>query len=203
MTEEKIKHSEKEMHKEEHKNNSKSMELKDGLRKSTAKGLEDGLKKESEEDIKKAEEKTDKKEQKKEETKVKKDKAFARGANMPISKKHSIFICRFIKGKSIDEAIKILQEVVKMRRAVPFTGEIPHRKGMMSGRYPVNAAKEFIILLKGLKGNASVNGLDLEKTRIELASATWGRRPLRRGSRKAKRTEVLLIARELNSEVKK
>ena len=117
--------------------------------------------------------------------------------------KHSTFICKLIKGKKIDEAIGILEEVVKMKRAVPFTGEIPHRKGnIMAGRYPINASKEFILLLKGLKGNATTNGLDIERTRISIASATWGRRPMRKGSRKAKRTNVILMAKEFQEEKK-
>lgn len=135
--------------------------------------------------------------------KPKKEMAVTRGSNAQISMKHSTHICRLIKGKKIDEAMKILDEVIKMKRAVPFRGEIPHRKGrMMSGRYPINASKEFITLLKGLKGNAVVNGLDPDKVIISSASATWGRRPMRRGSRRAKRTNVTLIVKEFAKEKK-
>src|SRR3989344_1690252 len=90
--------------------------------------------------------------------KIKKSEAVAFGVSLPISKKHSMYICKFIKGKSIDKAISELEEVLKMKRAIPFKGDIPHRKGkMMSGRYPINASKYFINLLKGLKGNVLVN----------------------------------------------
>jgi len=108
-----------------------------------------------------------------------------------------MYICRFIKNKSIDKAILDLEQVIKLKRAIPFKGEIPHRKGMMSGRYPVKASKLFINLLKGLKGNISVNNLDLDKTVIYFASANWASRPLRREGRKAKRTSVTLKAREI------
>ena len=47
-------------------------------------------------------------------------------------------------------------------------GEIPHRKGkgMMSGRYPLNAVKDFIMLLKSLKANAINHEIELEKVKL-------------------------------------
>ena len=148
---------------------------------------------------------TEKKEEKKTETKKavekkpKKHEAIANGVSLPISKKHGMYICTFIKGKKIDSAIADLQDVLKYKRAVPFKGEIPHRKGkgMMSGRYPISASKEFITLLKGLKGNVIVNGMDLDKTVIAEASSSWASRPARKNSRKAKRSHIILKAREI------
>ena len=155
---------------------------------------------------------TEKKEEKKTETKDKKEKksekpkkheAIAHGRALPISKKHGMYLCAFIKGKKIDSAISDLQEVLKFKKAVPFKGEIPHRKGkgMMSGRYPISASKEFIILLKGLKGNVLVNGMDLEKTIIAEASSSWASRPARRNSRRAKRSHIILKAREIGGKI--
>ncbi len=133
-------------------------------------------------------------------TKIKKDFAIARGFGLHISKRHGMYICAFIKGKTIDSAIADLQQVIILKKAVPFKGEIPHRKGkgMMSGRYPVDASKLFIPMLKTLKGNASVNGLDLIKTRITSASTHLAPRPQRRGGEKGKRAHVILEAREVN-----
>lgn len=131
--------------------------------------------------------------------KAKKEEAIARGASLPISKKHSMYIGYFIKGKTIDGAIQQLQEVIKFKRAIPFKGEIPHRSdpGMMSGRYPVSASGHFINMLKALKGNAIVNGLDIDKTRIASVSASWAHRPQKRGGARFKRTNVVMIAREI------
>ncbi|MFH1290131.1 MAG: uL22 family ribosomal protein [Nanoarchaeota archaeon] len=146
----------------------------------------------------KAEEKKEspKKEEPKKEIK-KKEEAIARGAGLPVSKKHSMYICRFIKNKKIDDAIADLEKVTKLKKAIPYKGEIPHRKGdMTSGRYPVKAAGYFINLLKGLKGNVITNQMELEETRIVIASASWANRPMRRGGRSAKRTNVLLKAKE-------
>jgi len=126
----------------------------------------------------------------------KKDLAIAHGRNFHASMKNCSYICRFIKNKSIDTAINDLEEVIKMKKPVPFKGEIPHRKGkkMMSGRYPIKAAKMFINLLKSLKGNVLVNQMDLDKTKITIASASWAERPMKSGGRKFKRTNILVKA---------
>lgn len=137
--------------------------------------------------------------------KVKKTEAIARGHDLRASKKHCMYICSFIKHKQIDQAIRELQEVIAMKRAIPFKGEIPHRKGkaMMAGRYPVKVSGQFIYLLKGLKGNVIAGNMDLEKTRIAEASASWASRPQKRGGMRFKRTNVILKAKEITSEAKK
>ncbi|MDP3881625.1 MAG: hypothetical protein Q8Q31_01975 [Nanoarchaeota archaeon] len=136
---------------------------------------------------------------KKEAIKVKKEEAIAHGLHLHASKKHCMYICSYIKDKSIDKALLDLQEVIKMKKPIPFKGEIPHRSypGMMSGRYPVKASKQFIYILKALRGNAITNGLELEKTKIVLASANWASRPQKRGGARFKRTHVLLKAKEI------
>ena len=165
--------------------------------------------KESKEMPAKLEQKTDEKSiEKKEDNKPKidlkkKDEAVARGLNLHASKKHCMYISNFIKGKSIDRSIKELGEVIKFKRAIPFKGEIPHRSqpGIMSGRYPIKASKQFISLLKGLKGNAETNGLDLNKTRIYFASSTWDSRPSKKGGMRFKRAFVVLKAKEFNKNI--
>jgi ribosomal protein L22 len=129
----------------------------------------------------------------------KKDEAVAKGVSLHMSKRHGMYISSFIKGKKIDEAISMLEDVVKMNRAVPFKGEIPHRKGMMSGRYPINASKLFIQLLKGLKGNVVVNGMDLDKTRIFFAHSTFAQRH-RKKLGNSKRAHITLKAKEFNAQ---
>ena len=136
----------------------------------------------------------------------KKDEALARGVALPLSKKQCMALCRFIKHKNVDAALAALQEVIAFKRAVPMKGEIPHRHGMMSGRYPVKAAKHFVNLVKGLKGNIMLAGLALDKARIVWASASWASRPQKRDGARFKRTHVVLKAREValpSTEVKK
>lgn len=145
--------------------------------------------------------KEEKKDKKKEQPKIiKKEIAVARAKNVHMSKKHGMYISSFIKNKSIDNAIADLEQVIKLKKIVPFKGEIPHRKGpgMMSGRYPVNASKIFITTLKGLKGNVIVNGMDLEKTRIITSATSWASRPARSGGRRFKRCHLVITAKEAN-----
>jgi len=151
------------------------------------------------------EKKTEKEAKKKtREKKPKRDEAIVNAKDVPISTKHSIAICNFIRGKGIEEANFMLQEVVKMKKALPMKGEIPHRKGkIMSGRYPINAAKQFIKLLKQLNANANVNGLEIEKGKIEC-KANRASRPYRRsGSERFKRTHVTLRLKEKAEKTKK
>lgn len=152
-----------------------------------------------------AEVKTDatevKEEKKKTEKKqiIKKEKAIVNGNDLGISKKHSMAICDYIRGKEIENMIVDLEKVVSLTRPIPMRGEIPHRKGnIMSGRYPVNASKVFIKLLKTLNANCSVNGL--ENPRITVAIANDASRPFKRGgSMRFKRTNVHLEASELKN----
>jgi ribosomal protein L22 len=134
--------------------------------------------------------------------KPKKTEAVARLVSAHASKRHCMYIGNFIKGKTVDAAMADLNDVIAMKKIVPFKGEIPHRKGkIMSGRYPINASKIFIAMLKALKGNILVNGLDLEKTRIVSVVSNWASRP-RRANGKAKRAHVEVIARQLDAPVK-
>ncbi len=145
---------------------------------------------ELEEEKEKIKEKTEKKKERVEKTK--KTEAVVNGRDLRISTKHAIAICRFIRGKEVDVAVGLLEEVAKLKRAVPMKGEIPHRrgKGMMSGRYPVKAALEFIRLLKSLKANAVANELELENVRISC-KANIASRPYRRfGQGRFKRSHV-------------
>ncbi len=141
----------------------------------------------------------EKKEEKKEAPKIaKKHEAITKGNNLRCSLKHCMYICAFIKKKQIDTAIEELQEVLKFKRVIPFKGEIPHRKGkIMAGRYPIKAISQFIPMLKTLRGNVLANQMDLDKTRIYFASASWASRPAKRRGRRFKRTNVVLKAKEV------
>lgn len=135
---------------------------------------------------------------------TKKNVAVARGHGLHMSKRHGMYVCAFIRGKTIDQALADLEQVKLFKRAVPFKGEIPHRKGkgMMSGRYPISAISLFIPMLKTLKGNIMVNGMDVTKARITTASANLAPRPRRRGGEKGKRAYIILEAREPTADSK-
>jgi ribosomal protein L22 len=163
------------------------------------------VKKEEKIEEKKEETKVEQKEEKKEITKkqekkiAKKNEAIVNGVSLPISTKTSAAICKFIKGKTIEKAITDLNEVLKFKRVIPMTGEIPHKKGkgVMSGRYPLKAIGYFIRMLKNLQANAAVNGLE-EPVIVEAipnrASLPYGRF----GSIRRKRTHVKIKVAEKN-----
>lgn len=152
------------------------------------------------EDKKETNEKSEKKEKKKPEVKkVIKEEVSINAQNVHISSKKSFAICKFIKGKTIEKAIEDLEKVLDKKIAVPMKGEIPHKKSVKgvasgSGRYPQNATKEFIVLLKSLQGNA--NNHDVDEPVIVEAVANFGDRPLGRFGRwQRKRTHIKIKAR--------
>ncbi|MEA3414288.1 MAG: hypothetical protein U9Q99_02070 [Nanoarchaeota archaeon] len=135
--------------------------------------------------------------------KVKKTEVSVNVSNISTSTKYSTAICKFINYKTIEQAIKDLEEVAELRKPVPMKGEIPHRKGrIMSGRFPVKASKQFIILLKGLQANAIQH--DLEYPIINLAVANKGTTVYGgRGRTQKKRTNIKIIAIEKKQKEKK
>lgn len=138
-----------------------------------------------------------KKSEAKKETKPKKvcTEAKVNAADAPISTRHSVDLCKFIKNKEIEKAIGELEEVVAKRRALPMKGEFAHRKGkgMMSGKYPQNSTKYFIKLLKSLQANSNAN--DIKDPVIVEAIANLAPRPRGRfGRYQRKRTHITLVA---------
>ncbi|MCZ7357320.1 MAG: 50S ribosomal protein L22 [Candidatus Methanoperedens sp.] len=95
--------------------------------------------------------------------------AKAIGKELPISRKHAHEISSAIRGMKIDIARGFLEDVSNLKRAVPykrFTRNVPHRRGMCTGRYPQKAAKEFLKVLTNVESNARYKGLDSENMRI-------------------------------------
>lgn len=124
-----------------------------------------------------------------------KKRAYAclNGNNLSISTKEGLHICDMIRYKKVDDAIKMCEEVTTMKRAVPMHNrECGHKKGMMGGRYPVNASKEFVKLLKNLRANAIYHGLEIENCIISECKTNMAARPYKRGGAKAKRSHVFL-----------
>jgi large subunit ribosomal protein L22 len=155
----------------------------------------------------KTETKVEVKEEKPQEKKVEQKDKITRVyfKNVPISTKHSMDLCRFIKNKNPSKAIRQLEQVMIQKMALPMRGEIPHRKGKSKnnprGRYPTKSTKQFIKALKNLIANAKVKTMDVEKLSIYLAKADLASRPVRAtrlgfGPKKFKRTNFVIEARE-------
>jgi len=173
----------------------KQIDVKQPLPKQEKKKKVEEISSNAVDDIKevKKEVKVDKKKKVPEKPKVKKTEATVNVENLHLSTKQCTAICKFIKYKKIPQAIRDLEEVSKLKKPVPMKGELPHQKGIMSGKYPAKASKEFIILLKSLASNAETN--DLVEPVIKEAIANIGVRPYGRFGRiRRKRTHVFLKA---------
>jgi large subunit ribosomal protein L22 len=76
--------------------------------------------------------------------------ARAIGREMSISPRHSIVICRHIKGWRLERAKDFLAEVIELKSPVPDTryGGSGHRRGKVGpGRFPEKAAKQILKVL--------------------------------------------------------
>ena len=136
--------------------------------------------------------KTEKKE-KKQIPKEKKDTAMVNGISLPISTKDSVAICKFIRNKPLDKALEDLDQVLNFKRAIPMNKGFPHRKGkgMMAGRYHTKPVGFFIRLLKDLKSNSNMNGID-EPIIVEAVPNRAARPYGKFGRVQRKRTHILV-----------
>ncbi|MGB9622596.1 MAG: 50S ribosomal protein L22 [Candidatus Bathyarchaeia archaeon] len=98
--------------------------------------------------------------------------AIASARDLRVSPKAAREVCRFVRGMELEKAKKVLQEVIDLKRSVPFfrhDKKIPHRAGVQgydAGRYPVKAAKEILKLLNQVEANAEFKGLYTNRLRI-------------------------------------
>jgi large subunit ribosomal protein L22 len=106
--------------------------------------------------------------------------AKAVGRSLKISPKHSVEICREIRGMYLDDAKEYLEDVIQMKRAVPFkrhNKKVGHRKGLKgwpTGRYPRKAAKQILDVLINAESNAEYQGMDTEDLKIIHISSHRG-----------------------------
>ncbi len=135
--------------------------------------------------------------------------AKVHGRFLSISTKQAIEVCNFIRGRKINDAINLLERVIKKDVAVPFrrfNKDMGHKRKIGAGRYPKKTSKEIIKLLDSLNANAQFKGLNtsnliIKKICANKASTAWhyGRKM----RRKMKRTNIDLIAEEKKIETEK
>ncbi|MFQ5887631.1 MAG: 50S ribosomal protein L22 [Candidatus Hydrothermarchaeales archaeon] len=107
--------------------------------------------------------------------------AKAIGKELRISPKNSLEICNTIKGMKVDVAEEYLEDVVEMKRAVPFRKfkkGIAHRRGLKkwyTGTWPTKAASQILEVLKGAEANADYKGLDTDRLYIKHIATKRGR----------------------------
>lgn len=128
--------------------------------------------------------------------------ARAVGIGLPISVKHSVEVCAFIRGKELQLAKRLLQEVIAQRRAVPYrryTFDLGHKAGMSSGRYPVSTCKEILRLLESAEANAQFKGMNTAHLTVVHVLAHKASEPHHAGrhrGRRMKRAHVEMLLAE-------
>jgi len=110
--------------------------------------------------------------------------ARASARDLRMSPKHSVELLREIRGMMLNDALRYLDDVIAMRRAVPmkrFNDSQGHKpgRGFGPGRYPVKVARRVKKVLLNAKNNAEQKGLDPDRLRIIHAAAHRG--PVLRG----------------------
>ncbi len=157
---------------------------------------ENNSKEEIKENSKKEEKVEDKKNKQKKEI-PKKEEAVINAKSLPLSTKDCASICRFINHKSIDKSIEDLEDVLNFKRVIPMKKGFPHKKGkgVMAGKYHTKSVIQFIKMLKELKANSNVNGLEnpiIIEAIANRASMPYGRF----GRIRRKRTHIKIKSRD-------
>ncbi|MBO4798612.1 MAG: 50S ribosomal protein L22 [Candidatus Methanomethylophilaceae archaeon] len=104
--------------------------------------------------------------------------AKALGKEMPISPKYAREVAGMIRGMTVKNAQKALEDVIDKKRAVPlrrYNKRVSHKPGVGPGRYPVKAATYMLRILNSANANAGFKGLDTEKLAISTITVSRGR----------------------------
>lgn len=104
-------------------------------------------------------------------------KASLREADL--SPKWSREVCAAIKGLRLQDARRLLEDVVNRRRMIPYRRyrklRAHHSQTRGPGGYPVKVAKHLLKLLDSLEANAEFKGLDTDRLVLVHAQAHKGR----------------------------
>jgi len=120
---------------------------------------------------------------------VKKKSIAARAWDAGVSLKSSKLVAGAIRGRKLDKAVKLLEDMVGEKRN-------------LRGRFYTKTAEKFIELLKNAESNAKVVGMDAARLHVYVARASKGRtfyRPrsrLGRTGEKAKLSNIEIVVGE-------
>jgi large subunit ribosomal protein L22 len=104
--------------------------------------------------------------------------ASAYGYELHCSRKDSMNLARMIRGKKTEDAKKILQQIIDLKRPAPaiyHNKKRAHQKGIGPGSFPKKAAKYMLKTLENAENNAEYKGFDVENMKIIHISTYSGR----------------------------
>ncbi|CAD8049285.1 unnamed protein product [Paramecium primaurelia] len=118
---------------------------------------------------------------------VAKKSCKAKASDLRTHFKNTYEVARAIKGQTLAQALKYLQDVLQHKRCVPFTrfnggvGRTAQAKefGRSQGRWPEKSVRIVLSLLQNLAANAQVKNLSNEKliiNHVQVNRAQKGRR---------------------------
>lgn len=133
----------------------------------------------------------------------KENTATVNGKDLPVSTKHVIEICNYIRGRNLLKSKEFLEAVLAKKRAVPFrryTKDMGHKPGSTGpGRYPQKASEIVLKLLESLEVNAQNKGLDTASLYIKEAIPNKGSNVWHYGRQRRRRmklTHLFMLAEE-------
>jgi len=138
--------------------------------------------------------------------------AKAYGFELQCSPKDSYNIAKAIRGMKLQEAKKLLEDVIALKRPIKFyryKRKCAHKKGRIgAGGYPKKAAECILDVIKNAENNAEYKGLDVDNLIISHISTYKGRKiegiiPRAHGRATAKNeqtTNVEVIVQEIEEE---
>ncbi|MBW3021016.1 50S ribosomal protein L22 [Candidatus Woesearchaeota archaeon] len=128
---------------------------------------------------------------------IKENMAVAQSTGLPLSLKDSIIVSKYLKGKTTTRAKRDLEEVTNLKRVIPYTkfnSDRGHKRGTVAaGRFPVKAAKNFLMLIKSVEKNASAKGLNVENLVITNIIPNKGNVGYHYGRRRGLKTKSVHI----------
>ncbi len=127
--------------------------------------------------------------------------------NLEISTKKSIEIANLIRNRNLEKSKNMLQSVIQMKQAVPYkrhNKDIPHRPGIMAGRYPIKTSKIILKLLNSVQANAANKGLSSDLVISEII-VNQGNKQTHSGRHrgKFKRTHIKIVVKEIEKKENK
>lgn len=102
---------------------------------------------------------------------------IASGRDLRVSFKKMVELCSSIRGLSLEEAKRLLEDVIEKKRMISyrrFRGKRAHHgsvNGHPSGGYPTKAARLLLKVVKNAEANAETKGLDTSKLIVKHAAA--------------------------------